>query len=525
MTLRQLPARPSLEQLKSQAKSLLRAAQAHDADALSRFAILPAFAVHNAIDPTNLALHDAQSVIAREHGFTSWNALREEVDARMLSFDAAVDEFVRHATGGAARRAERLLILHPAIATATVHTALVRGDVAAVEERLRERPDLVSRPGGPQEWEPLLYVCHTSLHETEPSRVNGLVQIARQLCALGADPNAPYHWKWHPELPRTALWGAICVVRHLPLAEVLLDAGANPTDGVSTHIAASFGNLDALELLYRYHVNVDGIPGGVPPLVYMMQWADKPAGAFWLLDHGANPNLSWGDAGEAPLHVAARRWNVSMVEHLVSHGADIARRRGDGATPHKVAAIHGNQEIADWLLARGAQDELSLSDHFVAACARGDRASAEAMLVANPALRGQLTPQHHLMLHRPSEVGDAVVLETMLACGFDPRARDKDGVTALHRAAMGGHVDAVRVLLQHGAEVDAIDATFSAPPLVWTVQGRHRPRSGANHVGVARELIAAGSPLDWTPPPGAPSPEAILEGLIDLRRAAAQNAF
>ena len=34
------------------------------------------------IDARELALHDAQSVIAREHGFASWNALREEVEAR-----------------------------------------------------------------------------------------------------------------------------------------------------------------------------------------------------------------------------------------------------------------------------------------------------------------------------------------------------------------------------------------------------------------------------------------------------------
>ena len=82
-----------------------------------------------------------------------------------------------------------------------------------------------------------------------PARVDGLVAIARRLCALGANPNAEYHWNWHPELPRTALWGAICAVSHLPLAEVLLEAGANPTDGVSVHIAGGGGNLAALELL------------------------------------------------------------------------------------------------------------------------------------------------------------------------------------------------------------------------------------------------------------------------------------
>src|SRR6185503_19705422 len=260
-----------------------------------------------------------------------------------------------------------------------------------------------------------------------------------------------------------------------------------------------------------------------PPLVYMMQWADDPAGAFWLLDHGADPNLVWGDAGEAPLHLAARRWDVAMVERLSTHGADVSRRRADGATPHTLASIHGKQDIADWLLAHGARDELSPLDRFVAAAARDDRAGAEAMLAAQPDLRAALAADHHLMLHRPAETGDAAILETMLACGFDPRVRDKDGVTALHRAAMGGHVDAVRVLLKYGADVAAVDGMFSASPLVWAVEGRHHARAGADHVGVARTLIAAGSPVEWTPPPGAPSPEATLDGLIDLRRAAEQN--
>src|SRR6185369_3844428 len=97
------PDRPSLEQLKKQAKTLLHAAQTRESAALQRFAALPAFAGSSveAIGAADLALHDAQSVIAREYGFPSWNALREEVEARTLSFDAAVDEFVRCATGGA----------------------------------------------------------------------------------------------------------------------------------------------------------------------------------------------------------------------------------------------------------------------------------------------------------------------------------------------------------------------------------------------------------------------------------------
>jgi ankyrin repeat protein len=520
MTPSTLPDRPNLENLKKQAKSLLNAAQGGDDAALQRFAALPVFGqAATKVHGPDLALHDAQSVIARELGFASWNALREEVEARTLSFDTAVDEFIRCATGGASGRAQRLLALHPAIASASLYTALVLGDAASVETRLRSHPELATQPGGPQNWEPLLYTCHTCMHDAG-SGVDGLVAIARYLCSLGANPNAEYHWNWHPELPRTALWAAVCAVRHLPLAEVLLDAGANPTDGVTVHIAGGGGNIAALELLHRFDVDVNGISGGVPPLVHMLLWATNPAGPRWLLEHGADPNLAWGADEEAPLHVAARRWDVPMVELLVQHGADPVRRRPDGCTPHTLAELHGNKDVATRLLAYGATNELSELEQFAAACARADRTAADAMLAARPGLRAELRPEHHLMTHRPAEAGLAAVLETMLACGFDPDARDKDNVTPLHRAAMAGHPEAVRVLLKFGADVNALDGMFSATPLVWAVEGRSHAQPGADHVAVARELIATGSSLEWTPPEGAPGPERTLEGLIELRRAA-----
>jgi ankyrin repeat protein len=516
--MRELPDRPNLEQLKKQAKSLLRDARENDAAALARFAALPAFAA--GADPRDLALHDAQSAIAREHGFPSWNALREEVEARTLSFAEAVEEFVRAASDGASGRARRLLALHPGLASASLHAALVLGDAAMADARLAGHPGLATQPGGPQRWEPLLYVCHTCLADG-PERRDGLVAIARLLLAHGANPNAEYHWNWHPELPRTALWGAVCVIRHLPLAQVLLDAGANPTDGVTTHIAGGGGDIAALDLLLRHGVDVNGIPGGVPPLVYMMQWATDAAGPLWLLEHGADPNLAWGADGEAPLHAAARRWEVPLVEELVARGADLSKPRADGRTARTIAELYGNHDVAAWLAAHGAADELTPVERFVAACARGDRAAAGGMLAAHPERRADLQPAHHLLLHRFAESGNARVLETMIACGFDPNARDKDNVTPLHRAAMAGAPEAVRVLLEGGADIGALDGMFAAPPLVWAVEGREHAGPGSDHIAVARLLIAGGSPLEWTPPEGAPGPERTQEGLSALRRDAA----
>src|SRR4029453_13209401 len=136
----QLPERANLEQLKKQAKSLLHDARANDPAALGRFQALPALARKSIAElgAMNLALHDAQSVIAREHGFKSWNELREHVEERSLSFAAAVEEFVRCATGSAPTRALRLLTLHPAIAHANLYTELVLGDAEAVDTRLQK---------------------------------------------------------------------------------------------------------------------------------------------------------------------------------------------------------------------------------------------------------------------------------------------------------------------------------------------------------------------------------------------------
>lgn len=526
MTSQPLPERAHIEHLKKQAKALLQSARAQDPAALQRFHALPAFAGQPlvSLDAARLALHDAQSVIAREYGFASWKELSAQVEEQSLTFAAALEEFVRCATGNVRDRAMRLLGRFPSIAHANVYAELVLGDAEAVTARLEAQPDLVTKTGGVQQWEPLLYVCHTCLAHESPERAQGLVATARALLQRGANPNAEYHWNWHPELPRTALWGALCAVRSLPLAEILLEAGANPTDGVSTHITAGGGDLASLELLARYGVNVDGIPGGVPPLRYLLSWANTPVGAQWLLEHGADPNLTWGENGSAPIHVAAERWDVAMVEMLVRHGADLNQRRTDGATAHTLAELHGNREIAEWLLAHGATDERTLLERFVSVCARGDRPSAEALLHSHPELRGQLTKTHHLMMHVPAERGDAAVLETMLECGFDPNVRDHDGVTALHRAAMAGRVDAARVLLAHGASVHALDVMFAAPPLVWAAEGWTHAPTPEGFVEVARVLIDAGSPLEWVAPEKAPDPESTVERLAELCAAAGAEA-
>lgn len=142
------------------------------------------------------------------------------------------------------------------------------------------------------------------------------------------------------------------------------------------------------------------------------------------------------------------------------------------------------------------------------------------MLRAEPELRHELRREHHLMLHVPAERGDAKILDAMLTCGFDPNVKDSDGVTALHRAAMAGHADAARVLIAHGAGVNALDGMFSGTPLLWAAEGWSHGPNAADYIDVARVLIAAGSSREWAAPEKAPDPEGTHVKLAELCRAA-----
>ena len=495
MAPKQLPPRPNLDQLKRQAKELLQAGKAR-------------------------ALHDAQTLIAREYGFSSWNALHDHVEAVTLEFDAALAEFLEAATDGRRDRAERMLALYPKIANANFHTALVLGEAPAVDARLEKDPSLATKPGGPRGWEPIHYVCYTTMAHDSPARSEGLAAIARRLIALGADPNTRFPWQHH-NVRRPVLWGASRQAQSLPLAAALLDAGADPNDGVTLPLAASAGDIPVLEALLAHGANVNQqwASDGSTSLYAILNWSRTPEGVMWLLEHGADPNAVFAENGETPLHAVARAWAVPLAQAMVAHGADISRQRADGRTPYAVAELNGNRPVADWLLAHGASPELSEVDRLVAACSRGDRAAADTLLTENPALRDALTDDHYIAFHQAAERGDVHALEVMLACGFDPNRPDPGiGKTALHSAAMEGWPEAVRLLLAHGASVHVRDREFHGQPLIWAAEGsRTQHRQGRDFAAVGKLLLDAGSPVEWET--GAEPAEGLLEIVSAWQRA------
>jgi ankyrin repeat protein len=487
MSAKQLPSHPDLEQLKRQAKELQQSA--------------------------GVALHEAQTRLARDYGFASWNKLREEVEARTLEFDAAITEFVKAATDERPDRAQRILALHPRVRTANFYAALVLGDAAAVDARLTKDPSLANTTGGPRGWLPIHYICHTVVGSS------GLADIARRLISLGVDPNTRFPWIHH-NVRRPVLWGASRITQSLPLVTELLDAGADPNDGVTLPMAASAGDIPVLEALHARGGNADQLwaSDGSTALYAILNWSRTADGVLWLLAHGADPNAVFAENGETPLHVAARAWDVAVVEAMVTRGADINRRRADGRTPYAVAELNGNRAVAEWLLAHGASAELSAVDRLVAACSRGDRAAADALLAKHPGLKSEITDDHYIAFHQAAERGDVRALEVMLASGFDPNRPDTTiGKTALHSAAMEGWPDAVRLLLAHGASVSIRDREFNGQPLVWAAEGSRQGRAGRDFAAVGKLLLEGGSPLDWEAPQPEPA-EGINEIVAAWRR-------
>src|SRR5262245_27439254 len=110
MTASELPARPSLESLRKQAKKLARAIAAGDAAAIERArAQLP-------LAELPLSRRDAQLVLAREYGFPGWQDLVKEVEQRLgRGLEWAVSQARRRIHDNDVEGLRQLLAEYPAL--------------------------------------------------------------------------------------------------------------------------------------------------------------------------------------------------------------------------------------------------------------------------------------------------------------------------------------------------------------------------------------------------------------------------
>jgi ankyrin repeat protein len=501
MDAKALPARPSLEQYKKQAKELVklfRAAQSRNSshsenvrsEIIQRVRQHPRFgALSEAeIARTKFALADAQFVIAREHGFESWPKFAKHVEAlASASFAASVSDpikaFIEAASvprdtshsSGTLERAEAILAAHPAVAMANIYTAAILGDAAGVRKFLALDAHNTTAKGGPYGWDALTHLCFSRYLRLDRARSDDFVATARALLDAGASANTGWTETDHQPQPEweSAIYGAAGLAQHAGMTRLLLERGADPNDGETPyHVPETYDNTVMRILVESGKLNDMSM---TTLLLRKTDWHDFD-GIKWLLEHGADPNRSthWGRT--AFHHAVSRDNGIDIIELLLEHGADptlVAERAnlrltdGPGLSAVAMAARRGRGDVLGLIERCGIAIELQGVETLIAACARNDSAAVRAIKEQEPEVVRELVAQGGKLLAEFAGVGNAEGVRQLLDLGVEVNALTAEGdpyfdvaknSTALHSAAWRAWPSTVRLLLERGATVDALDA-------------------------------------------------------------------
>jgi ankyrin repeat protein len=323
----------------------------------------------------------------------------------------------------------------------------------------------------------------------------GSAPVIATLLEAGADANAPTLTGTTPLMLAAGSGNTAAV-------EALLDAGARPnaaeTDRGHTALmfAASANRADVVRLLVKRGADPN-MATKVVDLAALSRDGENPDGR----NLAANPQgRSGGNAdaprrampkhpgvdrqfllnelvgsqgGMTPLLFAARQGHVETVRALLDAGVNVNQLKGgDHTSPLLVATINGHFDLGMMLLERGADPNLA---------ADNGATPLYAALNVQWAPRA-LYPQPRAYLNQ--KIGYLEFMTALLEHGADPNARlqrkvwysgynfdqsgvDEIGATPFWRAAYGADVDAMKLLVAHGAD-----------PNIPTMKPAGRPQTG-----------------------------------------------
>jgi len=212
-----------------------------------------------------------------------------------------------------------------------------------------------------------------------------------------------------------------------------------------------------------------------------------------LLDHGANPNLPEEGAprGHA-LWVAVHDRRHEMVRLLLEHGADPNGMVESSGTPMMMA--ERDQELFELLRQFGGKAERNEPDELAHLISKRRFADIERMLRDRPELiRNKGLSWWQGVLAGPARDGDHDLIAMLMRLGarvppvsewapfyyfkheataafllqhgMGPDHMNWQRVTLLHYMAAEGEMGKARLLLDHGANIDAIDDEYRSTPL------------------------------------------------------------
>jgi len=488
----ELPAQPSLEQLKKQAKDLLKALKAkapakHPEAAARVRAHLPDFREKSEtqILAADFSLHDAQSVIAREHGFPSWARLKEEVAKRIQAArQSIVDQFHNLVRRGATDELRTLLAEHSFLKETLDAPLFAFGSPAiriAVDQKNRPMIDLLLEAGANinqrSKWEPGSFGVLDNVGEElgqylmergarlDVHSAAGLGKVAELRRMLDIDPSLVNKRGGDGGIP-------LHFAKNLEIAELLLERGADvhirDLDHGST---AAMWRVQNREILYR-----------------LIQ-VGSPIDIFMACVHG-----------DIELAKRALAEDPDCLSSVIGAGKFNRTTGGDiytwtissGGRPIAVAAHHKHPHLVQFL-----SREAEPKDQLINACNNADLDTARSLLKAHPDLMSTLNEQDLRALPDAVWFGRKDAVRTYLACGFPLTGRGQDNGTNIHLAAWTGQPDLVREFARLGANLEDKNDMHGSTPLGWACHGAlHCSTPNRDHLGAVKALLEAGADPD-----------------------------
>uniref|UniRef100_A0A8D1ZIQ1 Nephrocystin-2 n=1 Tax=Sus scrofa TaxID=9823 RepID=A0A8D1ZIQ1_PIG len=264
------------------------------------------------------------------------------------------------------------------------------------------------------------------------------------------------------------------------------------------HWSAYYNNPEHVKLLIKHDSNI-GIPDveGKIPLHWAANHKDPSAvhTVRCILDAAPTESLlNWQDyEGRTPLHFAVADGNVTVVDVLTSYeSCNITSYDNLFRTPLHWAALLGHAQIVHLLLERNKSGTIPSDSqgatplHYAA---QSNFAETVKVFLKHPSVKDDSDLEGRTSFMWAAGKGSDDVLRTMLnlKSDIDINMADKYGGTALHAAALSGHVSTVELLLENNAQVDATDVMKHTPLFRACEMG---------HKDVIQTLIKGGARVD-----------------------------
>ncbi|XP_012975050.1 inversin isoform X7 [Mesocricetus auratus] len=264
------------------------------------------------------------------------------------------------------------------------------------------------------------------------------------------------------------------------------------------HWSAYYNNPEHAKLLIKHDSNI-GIPDteGKIPLHWAANHKDPSAVHTVRCILEAAPTeslLNWQDyEGRTPLHFAVADGNLTVVDILTSYeSCNITSYDNLFRTPLHWAALLGHAQIVHLLLERNKSGTIPSDSqgatplHYAA---QSNFAETVKVFLKHPSVKDDSDLEGRTSFMWAAGKGSDDVLRTMLSLksDIDINMADKYGGTALHAAALSGHVSTVKLLLDNDAQVDATDVMKHTPLFRACEMG---------HKDVIQTLIKGGARVD-----------------------------